>query len=96
MKQSGSERMWLRQSFGQEKSREKGSVEEARGWERGRQNITYSQALTNQPHIAWPGVKCDNCSQSLSESASCSSTPGKANVMAAHKLKSLRRPHLFT
>lgn len=36
--------------------------------------------------MAWS--KCDNCSQSLSESASCSSTPGKANVTAAHKVKS--------
>lgn len=30
MKQKGSERMWLRQSVGQEKSREKGSVEKKR------------------------------------------------------------------
>lgn len=58
------------------------------GWERGRENITYSGALTNQPHIPVAWSQSDKCSHSLSDSASCSSTPGKANVMAAHKLKS--------
>lgn len=78
----------MRQSAGQEESGEKGSVKEAGGGQRGRENITYSGALTNQPHspVAWS--QSDKCSHSLSDSASCSSTPGKANVMAAHKLKS--------
>lgn len=73
----------MRQSAGQEESGEKGSG--VGGWKR--ENITYSGALTKQPHspVAWS--QSDKCSHGLSDSASCSSTPGKANVMAAHKLK---------
>lgn len=65
MKQRGSERMWLRQSVGQEKSIEKRSVKEKGRVAEERQKRKVGEregehyiqsALTNQPHSPWPGV----------------------------------------
>lgn len=58
-----------------------------KGWERG--GWAFHTVSTDKPAtqpMAWS--KCDKCSQTPSESASRSSTPSKANVMATHKLKS--------
>lgn len=35
---------------------ERKNVAKARGWETGREKITYSQTLTSQLHSPWPGV----------------------------------------
>jgi len=62
-----------------------------------REGYHYIQsALTNHPHNPHAWSKCDNCSQTPSESASRSSTPGKENVMATHKLRSPRATFIHT
>lgn len=80
---------WRKGTSKRGRNTRKGRIEgNTRRWERRRRLHTVSIDDLAASSTAWS--KCDNCSQGPSESTSRSSTPGKANVMATHKLKSPR------
>lgn len=81
-KQRGMERILLWQSDGRE--RKMWGKSELERWE-GKKKTRQAPAI--RP-MAWS--KCDKCSQSRSEPASCSATPPRVNVTADPKPASLR------